>query len=116
TITGTETVGGLSTGVGAQGKVDQQGATVLVNTLLNIGDATQGAYSLTAGTLTAANENLGNNGTGSFTQSGGTHTATVFNIGTAVSGIGSYTLSGTGVLNSTTETQAVSGASTFIQN
>jgi fibronectin-binding autotransporter adhesin len=80
-----------------------------------------GTYNLSGGSLSAPSEVIGNIGAGSFTQSGGTNT--VYNAGYFLffgynpTGIGTYNLSGSGMLNVTPpETIGYQGTGVFTQS
>jgi hypothetical protein len=114
-VTGITTIGGSSTAAGAKGTILQDGATFNNTGTLNIGGVTQGAYSLTAGALTSAMENIGNAGIGTMTQTGGTHTvSTALILAPDAAATGTYTLNG-GSLSAVNETVGSLGIGTFTQ-
>jgi len=108
----------ISVGYQGIGTFAQTGGTHTVANFLTIGDQTAGSglYTLSGGSLSAPTENIAYAGTGTFIQSGGTNTTTSLVLGVQ-GGTGSYTLSGTGVLNSVNSAEIVgqSGTGTFIQ-
>ena len=57
-----------------------------------------GTYALSGGTLSTADEFVGNAGSGIFTQSGGTNSASYLYVATNAGAMGTYTLSGSGYL------------------
>ena len=75
-----------------------------------------GNYTLTAGLISSGFEQLGTAlGVGSFTQSGGTNTCSLdFEVGDGC--IGTYTLSGTGLLISSGEIERINDSGTFTQS
>jgi hypothetical protein len=94
----------------ASAAVMQSGGTDTINGALQIGSlvASTGSYSLSNGSLTAADEYVGSTelvasaGTGTFTQSGGTHTVTdALHLGFAAGGTGTYLLQ-SGTFNAAT--------------
>jgi CSLREA domain-containing protein len=79
---------------------NQNGGTNTVSDTLFLGTG-NGTYTLNAGTLSAAEEELGNGGIGVFTQNGGTNTVSgTVTLGFFSSGTGAYNLNG-GVLQTT---------------
>ncbi len=97
---GYEDIGYAGTGTGT---FIQSGGTNMVTGVggygLIVGDVGNGYYTLSAGSLSAANEFIGNSsgGTGTFIQSGGTNTVTGVGeliLGNNYGSTGSYTLSG----------------------
>lgn len=105
------------------GAMDQSGGTFTTDGKLFLGVFTgsNGWYTLgNNGTLTndAGGEEVGGDSAGSFVQTGGTNTLTNSGLGIADgSGTGSYTLSGSAsVLSTTTETTGNEGTGAFTQN
>lgn len=81
-----------------------------------------GDYILSGGTLSVTNtlttaEVIGNGGMATFLQSGGTHNTTSMALGLAMGSTGTYSLSQTGVLNtSNAESIGAAGVGTFTQS
>lgn len=109
------TIGAVANGFGyfrqTGGNHDVQGDLVLGKE-----EGSTGIYEQTGGTLTAAAEIIGDKGKGIFTQTGGTNSSTHVAMGNAVSGTGTYTLEGDGVLNGGDLTVGVRGKGTLNQN
>ncbi len=128
---GTLTVEGAVANAGAS-QINVDGGTLSVAgnisvSTFNVGNAAgaSGSYTLpSTQTLTAVTETIGNAGTGVFTQSAGTNnvTGTSFSplqgliLGGTSTGVGTYDLSGTGVLSTANETIGNSGSGTFNQS
>ena len=93
-------------GRGGTGTFSQSGGTHQVTTILYLGYAGtaattgNGTYNLNSGTLTTAETQVGNTGTGTFNQTAGTLTTPRLFVG-LTNGTGTYSLSGTGQLNTT---------------
>ena len=99
---GSLNAGYMRIGNSASGRFEQTGgehrghASLAARLELGSMSGSQGAYSLTAGSLTAAYEWVGVNGAGTFTQTGGSNTVTEYLqlAHLAAGSTGSYTLSG----------------------
>ncbi|MFB3891172.1 MAG: beta strand repeat-containing protein [Phycisphaerae bacterium] len=75
-----------------------------------------GAYSLSAGQLTAKSESVGSSGMGTLTQTGGINTVTsTLTLGANATGNGTYQLSGTAQLTALSVVISPKGAGTFAQ-
>ena len=89
-------------------------ASTSLNGLL-VGYGGQGSYTLSAGSLAAANEYISYSALASFAQTGGTNSAGNLSVGTYYNG--TYNLSGSGLLAATSEYVGDSGnIGTFNQN
>ena len=106
------------------GSVTQSGGTNLVTDAIILGSnlSSSGTYTLSgSGLLSAVTEEIGIDGTGSFTQSGGTNSVSnAMTIGygyfDSVSGSGTYSLNGNGLLAVANEYIGVSGVGNFTQS
>ncbi len=91
---------------------------------IGVGNPGSGTYSLTSGTLSAANELMGVSETGSVLQSGGVNAignylyvgGGLYSPGIIVTGTGSYSMSGPGLLSASNEIIGAVGAGTFTQS
>ena len=118
----------LYAGNGGSGTFTQSGGAIVLqnayydgNLYLGYNSADSGAYNLSAGKLTVANNTyVGYNGTGTFTQSGGTNTGEEFldylYLGYNSGSSGTYTLSESGTLSNDGEYIGVSGRGAFVQS
>ena len=96
-----------SVGYQGVGTFAQSGGTHSITNFLTVGDqpiigsqtAGVGIYTLSAGLLSAPSENVAYSGTGTFVQTGGTNSTSNLVVASQTSSVGSYSLSGTGVLN-----------------
>ena len=78
--------------------------------------AAYGTYDLESGNLTVEGDLfIGDEGVGEFLQYGGTHTTAFMYLGFGPSGVGTYTLGGTGVLDTDVTAVGVDGTGTFTQ-
>ncbi|HVN43941.1 MAG TPA: hypothetical protein VMT66_01725 [Steroidobacteraceae bacterium] len=126
---GTYAIGGSGASLAAtdkititNGSLTQTGGTVQANGLtVDSAGAGAGSYSL-GGLLSAltihGEEDIGDNGVGNFSQSAGTHTLSTgpLVIGKSAGGVGTYTLSGTGLLSNGGDlTVGDAGTGTFHQ-
>ncbi len=110
---GTLNIDGGSLSVGGGNGSINVGTLVLGSTA-----GSSGIHTLSGtGSLTAANEYIGNFGTGSITQSGGTNTVSnTLYLGTNSNSNGTYILSGTGSLTAGYEYIGQSGTGSFTQS
>ena len=116
-IAGNECVGNLGTG-----SFTQSGGTNTIfnaywmpSLVLGYYPGSNGTYNLTAGSLSAAYDDVGWGGTGAFTQSGGTNTISGTNY-VGDMNTGTYTLSNSGLLSAATEVVGRFGPGTFTQS
>ncbi len=91
---------------GSTATFTQKGGTHAISTFMILAYQGNGAFDLQGGTLSAAEEYIGQNGTGTFTQEGGTNTLSDRivlgidqNSGMPQLGEGTYTLGGSGTLS-----------------
>ena len=113
-------------GYGGSGLFTQTGGTNTAGVsgdsfYLGYNSGATGAYSLSgSGTLTTADQYIGNLGVGTFTQFGGVNCVTTssgpFALGYASSGSGTYNLSGAGSLTAYNQYVGYSGKGTFNQS
>ena len=102
---------------GSVGTFSQSGGINFVSGGLHVGVSNVGTYTLYAGSLSAGSETVDGGGGSYFTQSAGTNTTPVLSLGYYPSGVGSYSLSGAGVLKVTTsECIGYSGTGSFAQS
>ena len=116
---------GLNVGYGGNGSFIQNGGSFSSGELwIGHGVSSTGSYNLSAGDMTVTTEYIGygqsGGGAGTFTQSGGTHTVNgSLYVGIsgdyALTGNGTYTLSGTGALSANTLGVGWRGIGTFNQ-
>jgi autotransporter-associated beta strand protein len=76
----------------------------------------RGMLNMTAGNLAASTINLGVSGSGGLAQSGGTNNVSNLYVGQDMTGSGTYTLSGSGLLSGTTEYIGNFGAGSFFHS
>jgi hypothetical protein len=115
----TETIDQVSVAVNqaSAGLFTQNGGTNTLSGALTLGSfalATNGAYNLNGGQLSAADETVGAGGAGTFSQTGGTNTANTLSLGLVAGGSGIYDLAG-GTLSAVSETVGDSGSGSFVQ-
>lgn len=98
-------VGTLNVGMAGTGTFNESGGSVYLSTLAVAQSSGAGTYNLNSGYLSAITETIGNSsGTGAFVQIGGTNDAEYANV--TIGAKGSYSLSGTSALLSSTESLA----------
>lgn len=116
------TVGNTGSGTIVQGS----GTTLSVSSYLLIGKGSPGTgtYNFSGGTISAANETIGDSGNGTFTQSGGTNTignsgsASLLVLGNNSGSYGSYSLGGNSSLLTVSGDEYIgkSGSGSFTQS
>jgi len=118
--TGTANASGVlidSTVSGKTVTLQQTGGTLATAGSVKVGNSSTGAYTQSAGSLSATSEWIGLSGSGTFTQSGGTNTvSSVLSVGDFSGSHGTYNLSGTGSLTVSVERIGSAGTGTFTQS